>query len=192
MTSFYATYWAISALISVIIALILTVISIRHNRDSDPIGSILYHTIVFISYFIFGLGLAFATCFSFSHTKESKPTWKTIYPNDQNVTLSLDNRYLDKSLTLTKNTQDSDVKDLASDGTKLILTHDHDNKTTKIPDITVKGTGYLKTVRYKTYSYNFYLWGHKLFKNDTTAHGLVLEFENDQPKTNVTLDNFLK
>ena len=191
MTSFFATYWAISALISAIIALTITIISLKRTTNND-IGSVLYHTFLVISCFLTGLAIAFVTCYSFSHIKESKPTWKTIYPNDQNITISLDNRYLDKPLILSENTQNSDVKDVASDDTKLILTHNHENKTTKMPDTTVKGTGYLKTVRYKTYSYNFYMWGHKLFKDDTTTHGLVLEFGNDKPKTDDTLDNFLK
>ena len=95
-------------------------------------------------------------------------------------------------LMLTGSTQDSDVENVASDDTKLILTHNHETKTTKMPDITVKGTGYLKTVRYKTYNYNFYMWGHKLFKNDTTTHGLVLKFGEDKEKTDDTLDNVLK
>lgn len=191
MTSFFATYWAISALISAIIALTITIISLKRTPDND-IGSVLYHIFLVISCFLTGLAIALVTCYSASSTKESKPTWKTIYPNDQNVTISFDNRYLDKPLILTGSTQDSDVKDVASDDTKLILTHNHETKTTKMTDITVKGTGYLKTVRYKTYSYNFYMWGHKLFKDDTTTHGLVLEFENDKPKTDNTLDNFLK
>lgn len=191
MTSFFATYWAISALISVLIALIITIVSLKRTPDND-IGSVLYHTFLVIGCFLTGLAIALVTCYSFSHITESKTTWKTIYPNDQNITISFDNRYLDKPLMLTGSTQDSDVKDVASDDTKLILTHNHENKTTKMPDITVKGTGYLKAVRYKTYSYNFYMWGHKLFKDDTTAHGLVLEFENDKPKTENTLDNFLK
>ena len=191
MTSFFATYWALSALISAIIALTITIISLKHTPDND-IGSVLYHTFLAIGCFLTGLAIALVTCYSSSTTKESKATWKTIYPNDQNVTISFDNRYLDKPLILTENTQDNDVKDLVSDDTKLILTHNHETKTTKMPDITVKGTGYLKSVRYKTYSYNFYMWGHKLFKDDTKTQGLVLEFENDKPKTNNTLNSFLK
>ena len=191
MTSFFATYWAISALISVLIALIITIVSLKRTPNND-IGSVLYHILLAIGCFLTGLTIALVTCYSFSTTKESKPTWKTIYPNDQNVTISFDNRYLDKPLILTGSTQDSDVKNVASDDNKLILTHNHETKTTKMTDITTKGTGYLKTVRYKTYNYNFYMWGHKLFKDNTTAHGLVLEFENDKPKTDDTLDSFLK
>ncbi len=95
MTLFFATYWTISAIISAIIALIITIISLKRTPDND-IGSVLYHILLTIGCFLTGLAIAFVTCYSFSHIKESKPTWKTIYPNDQNVTISFDNRYLDK------------------------------------------------------------------------------------------------
>ena len=192
MTTFYATYWIISAIISAILALVITIINSHRDSSHDPIGSILFHTLMAIVCFLGGLAIAFVISFSLASSKENKVSWKMIYPNQENVTLSLDNRYLDKPLILSNATKDTDAKNLKSEDTKLILTHNQDNKTTKISDITVKGTGQLKSVRYKTYDYNLFMFGHKLFTKDSTNYGLELTFEEDKAPTNSTLNNFLK
>ena len=145
-----------------------------------------------IGCFLGGLAIAFVISFGLSHTKESKVSWKTIYPNQENVTISLDNRYLDKPLILSSATKDTDAENLKSDDTKLILTHNQDNKTTKMSNITVKGTGQLKSVRYKTYDYNFFMFGHKLFVKNSTSHDLELTFEDNKTPTDGTLNSFLK
>lgn len=192
MTTFYATYWITSAIISAILALVITIVDIHRDSSHDPIGSTLFHTLMAIGCFLGGLAIAFVISFGLSSSKESKVSWKMIYPNQENVTLSLDNRYLDKPLILSNATKDTDAKDLKSEDTKLILTHNQDNKTTKMSDITVKGTGHLKSVRYKTYDYNFFMFGHKLFTKDSTSHGLELTFEDNKAPTDGTLNSFLK
>lgn len=192
MTTFYATYWITSAIISAILALAITIIDIYRDNSHDPIGSTLFHTLMAIGCFLGGFAIAFVISFGLSSSKESKVSWKTIYPNQENVTISLDNRYLDKPLILSNATKDTDAKDLKPEDTKLILTHNQDNKTIKMNDITVKGTGHLKSVRYKTYDYNFFMFGRKLFTKDSTSHGLELTFEEDKAPTDGTLNSFLK
>lgn len=192
MTTFYITYLIASAIVSAILALTITIVDIHRDNSHDPIGSTLFHTLMTIGCFLGGLAIAFVISFGLSSSKESKVSWKTIYPNQENVTISLDNRYLDKPLILSSATKDTDAENLKSEDTKLILTHNQDNKTTKMSDITIKGTGQLKSVRYKTYDYNFFMFGHKLFVKNSTSHGLELTFENDKTPTDGTLNSFLK
>lgn len=192
MTTFYIAYWIASAIISAILALTITIVDIHRDSSHDPIGSILFHTLMTIGCFLGGLAIAFMISFGLSSSKESKVSWKTIYPNQENVTISLNNRYLDKPLILSSATKDTDAENLKSDDTKLILTHNQDNKTTKMSNITVKGTGQLKSVRYKTYDYNFFMFGHKLFVKNSTSHGLELTFEDNKTPTDGTLNSFLK
>lgn len=192
MTTFYITYWIISAIISAILALTITIVDIHRDSSHDLIGSILFHTLMTIGCFLGGLAITFMISFGLSSSKESKVSWKTIYPNQENVTISLDNRYLDKPLILSSATKDTDAKNLKSEDTKLILTHNQDNKTTKMSNITIKGTGHLKNVRYKTYDYNFFMFGHKLFTKNSTSHDLELTFEDNKTPTDDTLNSFLK
>lgn len=72
MTTFYIAYWIASAIISAILALTITIVDIHHDSSHDPIGSILFHTLMTIGCFLGGLAIAFVISFGLSHTKESK------------------------------------------------------------------------------------------------------------------------
>lgn len=184
MTTFYNNYLTIGFGISFVIGAIIF-ISLYRSLHLKKFDDWLFTFMVAVTVSVICCLTTLVIPYLFGQTHNQLISEKQIYPNKDNVTLTLKTD-TDGPITLTKDTAKDSL--LSADVTELQLSRNKQKISYDIDDVSLKGQGSLESVTYQAYSaYNTFL-GHRLLKDNYKKHSLKLTFVETTDKT---LANFL-